>query len=290
MNGLFIVDKEEGMTSRDVVDEIIRKTETRKVGHTGTLDPIATGVLLVCVGKATKFVSYLTAKEKEYEAKVCLGVETDTLDRTGTIMKEEKVSLTEAEIDAVLASMIGKQEQEVPIYSAKRVNGKKLYEYAREHQEVELPKREIEVFELNRISPIEEREGHLFFTIRAKVSKGTYIRGLIRDIANSLHTVGSMEELRRTKQGSFSIEEATPISQLRLKDLYPISKIVEKIPSVVCDERLKKEILNGKILKNIYHQEMIVFKDEDGLLLAVYQIYEKDNDYIKPYVMLGGVE
>ena len=276
MNGLFIVDKEEGMTSRDVVDEIIRKTETRKVGHTGTLDPIATGVLLVCVGKATKFVSYLTAKEKEYEAKVCLGVETDTLDRTGTIMKEEKVSLTEAEIDAVLASMIGKQEQEVPIYSAKRVNGKKLYEYAREHQEVELPKREIEVFELNRISPIEEREGHLFFTIRAKVSKGTYIRGLIRDIANSLHTVGSME--------------ATPISQLRLKDLYPISKIVEKIPSVVCDERLKKEILNGKILKNIYHQEMIVFKDEDGLLLAVYQIYEKDNDYIKPYVMLGGVE
>ena len=151
MDGIFFIDKPKGITSRDVVNTIIRKTETRKVVHTGTLDPIATGVLIVCVGKATKLVDILTSEDKEYEAEICLGVETDTLDEEGTILKEELVEKGENEIDSVLASMIGEYDQEVPKYSAVKVGGKKLYEYARQNQEVALPSRWVSIFSLERI-------------------------------------------------------------------------------------------------------------------------------------------
>ncbi len=290
MNGLFIVDKEAGMTSRDVVNAIIRKTETGKVGHTGTLDPIATGVLVICVGKATKFVEFLSATEKEYEARICLGKETDTLDRTGTVLKEELVSLSDEEIDSTLMHFLGSYEQEVPKYSAVKVAGKKLYEYARAGKEVSLPKRVVEIKKIERITPVQRENGKIYFSIRVVVSKGTYIRSLIRDIATSLHTIGTMEELRRTRQGDFGIERAIPLDDLHLTDLIPISKFLDNIYTVVCDDVLKKDVLNGKILENIYHQGQVVFKDEEGLVLALYQTYEKDKNKIKPYIMLGGVE
>lgn len=290
MNGFFIIDKEAGMTSRDVVNAIIRKTETGKVGHTGTLDPIATGVLVICVGKATKFVEFLSATEKEYEARICLGKETDTLDRTGTVLKEELVSLSDEEIDSALMHFLGSYEQEVPKYSAVKVAGKKLYEYARAGKEVSLPKRVVEIKKIERITPIQRENGKIYFSIRVVVSKGTYIRSLIRDIATSLHTIGTMEELRRTRQGDFGIERAIPLDDLHLTDLIPISKFLDNIYTVVCDDVLKKDVLNGKILENIYHQGQVVFKDEEGLVLALYQTYEKDKNKIKPYIMLGGVE
>ena len=290
MNGIFIVDKEPNVTSRDVVDAIIRKTETRKVGHTGTLDPIATGVLVICVGKATKLVELLSATEKEYIASICLGKETDTLDRTGNILKEEEVSLEDERIDSVLNSFLGSYEQEVPKYSAVKVHGKKLYEYARNGEEVTLPKKTVEIRDIKRISDIRREEGKLFFSIKVVVSKGTYIRSLIRDIASKLETIGTMEELRRTRQGVFTIDEALPLEEIHLNHLLPISKVLDNFYTVICDDVLKKDVLNGKILKNIYHQDKVVFQDKEGLVLAIYQVYEKEPEMIKPYVMLGGVE
>ena len=145
MDGILLIDKPKGVTSRDVVNCVVKKLNIKKVGHTGTLDPIATGVLVICVGKATKLVNYLTSTEKEYIATVELGTKTDTLDNTGKIIEEQKATIKKEKILNVLESFKGKYVQEVPIYSAVKVNGKKLYEYARNGEKVELPKREVEV-------------------------------------------------------------------------------------------------------------------------------------------------
>ena len=189
MNGVFLVDKEAGVTSRDVVNEIIKKTETNKVGHTGTLDPLATGVLAVCVGRATKLVDYLTNADKTYIAEITLGIETDTLDLEGSVLKEEIPMITDENIFQAVMSMKGKYEQEVPIYSAIKVNGKKLYEYAREGIAVELPKREVEIYDISVVSPVVRENNKIVFSVECSVSKGTYIRSLVRDIAYKLNTI-----------------------------------------------------------------------------------------------------
>ena len=144
-DGILIIDKPKDYTSRDVVNIVSKKLNTKKVGHTGTLDPLATGVLVICVGKATKLVDYLTSTYKEYEAELILGIKTDTADITGNILKEEDSIKKKEEILETLNNMIGKYNQTVPIYSAVKINGKKLYEYAREGKEIELPKREVEI-------------------------------------------------------------------------------------------------------------------------------------------------
>jgi len=148
MDGIVLVDKKVGYTSRDIVNIISKKLNTKKVGHTGTLDPIASGVLIICVGKATKLVKLLTSEDKEYIATITLGILTDTLDTEGKILKEEKIHINKSDIEDVLNTMRGKYIQEVPIYSAIKVNGKKLYEYAREGKEVILPKREVNIYDI----------------------------------------------------------------------------------------------------------------------------------------------
>ena len=145
MDGIIVVNKPKGITSRDVVNNVCKLLNTKKIGHTGTLDPIATGVLVLCVGKATKLVEILTSNDKEYVATVKLGILTDTLDTAGTIIKKKHVNLDKNELEKVLNSFVGTYNQEVPIYSAIKINGKKLYEYAREKKEVILPKRMVEI-------------------------------------------------------------------------------------------------------------------------------------------------
>ena len=154
MNGILIIDKPKGITSRDVVNNVIKIFNTKKVGHTGTLDPLATGVLVVCVGKATKLVSELTSTDKEYIASVTLGIKTDTLDSMGSVLFSEDAIKAKEEIINVLNSFIGSYEQEVPIYSAVKINGKKLYEYAREGIDIELPKRKVEIKEIELLDDI----------------------------------------------------------------------------------------------------------------------------------------
>lgn len=290
MNGVFLVDKEAGVTSRDVVNEIIKKTETNKVGHTGTLDPLATGVLAICVGRATKLVDYLTSSNKTYIAEVTLGIETDTLDLEGKILKEEVVNCSDEDIIQVISSMLGKYEQEVPLYSAIKVNGKKLYEYAREGIPVELPKREVEIFNIKLIEPIIRENNRVIFSIECNVSKGTYIRSLVRDIAQKLNTVGIMSNLRRIKQGNFSIDDCKSMDDIRIADLVPIKELLKDCHMVVVDDVLKNDVLNGKLINNIYDSDEVVFIDKDDNVLAIYHTYDKDNTKIKPYIMIGGLK
>lgn len=290
MNGVFLVDKEAGVTSRDVVNEIIKKTETNKVGHTGTLDPLATGVLAVCVGRATKLVDFLTSADKTYIAEITLGIETDTLDLEGSVLKESFPNVSDNDIFEAVNSMKGKYNQEVPLYSAIKVNGRKLYEYAREGIPVELPKREVEIYDISVISPIIRENNKIVFSIECSVSKGTYIRSLVRDIAYKLNTIGIMSKLRRIKQGNFLIDDCKQIEDVRIADMIGIKELLKDCYMVTVDDILKKDILNGKIISNIYGKDEVVFIDSDELVLAIYQVYEKDNTKLKPYIMIGGLK
>ena len=290
MDGVFLVDKEKWVTSRDVVNEIIKKTENNKVGHTGTLDPIATGVLVICVGKATKLVNYLTASNKSYIAEVILGIETNTLDLEGDIIKEEIVTATDEEILNAVLAMKGKYEQEVPNYSAVKVNGRKLYEYAREGIPIKLPKREVEIFDIKLLGPIKRENNNIIFFFFFIVSKGTYIRSLIRDIAHKLNTVGIMSNLRRIKQGNFTIDDCKSIDDIRIADMIGIKEILKDSYMVTASDILKKDILNGKIIDNIYGRDEVVFIDSNDLVLAIYRTYDKDTTKLKPHIMIGGLK
>ena len=283
MNGVLVVNKEKDYTSRDIVNIISKTLKTKKVGHTGTLDPLATGVLVVTVGEATKISELLTSSFKEYIADIELGIETDTLDITGNILKEETVFKTKEEIENILSSMIGYYDQEVPIYSAVKINGKKLYEYAREKEEVELPKRKVEVKEIELLN-YRQKEDKVFFKMRCLVSKGTYIRSLIRDIATKLNTIGVMTDLIRTKQGKFNIEDAYTLEQIKQgkSHLIKIEDALD-IDIVEVDDYLKEKIQNGSILENRYPKDTILFKQNTAL--AIYKKYEKDPTKVKPWKM-----
>jgi len=269
MNGIAIINKKQGLTSRDVVNQISKKLNIKKVGHTGTLDPLATGVLVVCIGKATKLVDVLTDLDKEYEAGVCLGIETDTLDITGNILKEEDVIKTKEEIINTLNSFVGEYDQEVPIYSAVKINGKKLYEYARENIPVELPKRKVKIHNISLTSDVIYKNNKVYFSFKVKVSKGTYIRSLIRDIADKLNTIGTMTSLVRTKQGHFDIRNSTDIDNLKIIN---INECLKNYFTVITDDKLYKLVTNGVKLKNLYNENIVFFKDKNNNPLALYKL------------------
>ena len=216
MNGIILINKEKGCTSHDVVYKV-KKLTNSKVGHTGTLDPNATGVLPLLIGEATKISKYLINHDKEYEVVLELGKKTSTADVEGEIIEEKEIpteSLEEQYVKEILKTFIGKQEQTPPIYSAIKVNGKKLYEYARKGQEVKLEPRQIEIYGIELLN-INKTEKQINF--RVQCSKGTYIRSLCEDIAEKLGTVGFMKELKRTVVGNFKIENAITVEELRKK-------------------------------------------------------------------------
>lgn len=283
MNGVVIVDKPKGMTSRDVVNIVSKKYSTKKVGHTGTLDPIATGVLVLCIGKATKLVSRLTSLEKEYIATVILGEETDTLDITGNIIDDKICIKTQKEIEEVLKSFIGSYNQEVPKYSAVKINGKKLYEYAREDKNVILPKRIVHIKSIELLGNVTYKNNKTIFSFKCVVSKGTYIRSLIRDIAQRLNTVGIMSDLRRVKQGSFDIKNSIKLENLSNDDIISIRNILN-VKKVKLTSDIRKKILNGAPVENIYNEDEILFVDGDEI--ALYK--SKDNKLISEIMFKGG--
>lgn len=211
--GIIVMDKPADFTSFDVVAKLRGILHIKKIGHTGTLDPMATGVLVVCVGRATKLVSKLTAEEKIYEAGVLFGEKYDTGDITGKLIKKESAVITEDDFRTACQQFVGDIDQIPPMYSAKKVNGKKLYEYAREGIEVEREPERIHIYSI-------ELLGFDFphAQIRVHCSKGTYIRTLIEDMAEAAGTVGTMESLRRTKNGDLSIEDAVTFEQLEAAD------------------------------------------------------------------------
>ena len=287
MNGILLIDKPSGLTSRDVVNIIGKSLGTKKIGHTGTLDPLATGVMVLCVGKYTKLVEMLTSYNKTYEACIVLGIKTDTLDITGNILEERNVNISSQEILATLKKFEGAYNQEVPIYSAVKINGKKLYEYARENKTINLPKRLVNIFKIELISDVKQENGKTIFSIRCNVSKGTYIRSLINDIALSLNTIGVMKELRRIEQGNFKIDNCYQISDIENNNFkfVDLDMIFKDYFIVDIDEKKYEDIKNGKILENIYGENIIVFRYK-GKYISIYKKYEKGEKLIKPWKML----
>lgn len=285
MDGIVVVDKPSGYTSRDVVNIITKKFNTRKVGHTGTLDPLATGVLVICMGKALKICELITDYKKEYIADVIIGYETDMLDITGTKTKESIVDITKEQVINVLNSFLGESKQEVPMYSAIKINGKKLYEYARSGQEVQVPVRDINVYELELLSEVVKVDNYYEFKIRCVVSKGTYVRALIRDIGYRLGSYGTMKSLRRTVQGRFNIEMANTIEDI-LNDKYKIYSISDSlnIKKVIVNDDMAFKIKNGVWIDKYTEEDKVLFTLEDGTELAIYERSCKDNRIImKPW-------
>ena len=278
MNGILVVNKEKDYTSRDVVNILTKEFNTKKIGHTGTLDPLATGVLVVCIGKYTKLVSEITSYDKEYIAQIKLGIKTDTGDISGNVIDEKNFDITEEKIRKVLDSFIGKSIQTVPKYSAVKINGKKLYEYARNNENIELPKRKIEV---KKIELINFKEDIIEF--KATVSKGTYIRSLIEDICVKLNTVGTMNNLNRTRQGYFSIEESYSLEEIKNNEytLVDVEKILE-YPTYELTETEYGKVLNGCKINLSINVEKVILKYLDEIIA----IYIKNDEFYKPFVML----
>ena len=281
MNGILVVNKPNGITSRDVVNELCKILDTKKIGHTGTLDPIAQGVLVLCIGKATKLVEIITSNDKEYVAEVKLGVLTDTLDLDGNVIEERKITLNKNELKDTLNSFVGKYNQEVPIYSAVKINGKKLYEYARNNEEVTLPKREVEIKKIKLLELTNDS-----YKFKVLVSKGTYIRSLIKDINDKLGIIGSMSSLIRTKQGKFDINDSYTLEDIKNNNykLLSINDVLKNRKCVIIDDNLYNVIKNGSIIDNIYKDNLITFIYKDNVI-AIYKTYEKDNRKMKPYKM-----
>ncbi|MDD6323635.1 MAG: tRNA pseudouridine(55) synthase TruB [Bacilli bacterium] len=277
-NALLIINKPKDYTSRDIVNIISKKFQTKKVGHNGTLDPLATGVLVICLNRYTKLNEILSSKYKEYIATVKLGIATDTLDITGNVLEKRNIKLNKKDLINTLNKYITTYNQEVPIYSAVKVNGKKLYEYARKKEQVNLPKKEVQIKQIDLLNFNNDE-----FTFKCLVSKGCYIRSLIRDILNDLNVIGTMSNLQRTKQGVFSIKQANNLEEI-LKDNYKLYKIKDilDIPKVTIKDDLLKKVYNGVSIKGNY-PDTVLFVDENDEEIA---IYKKENDLLKMQILL----
>lgn len=275
MNGIINVYKEKGYTSHDVVAKLRGILKQKKIGHTGTLDPQAEGVLPVCIGNATKLCDLLTDKTKEYEAVLLLGVTTDTQDTTGAVLSEESVQVEEDKLRAIMEGFVGKSRQIPPMYSALKVNGKKLYELAREGKEVERKPRDIEIFSLDILEMQLPR-----VRFRVHCSKGTYIRTLCQDIGEKAGCGGCMEELLRTRVDRFSLAEAHKLSEIeQIRDagklseiLIPVDQMFLSYPKVTVLAKYQLALANGNSLtaQMLAGAEDVTAQIHNGALVRVY--------------------
>ena len=254
MDGILIINKHKGCTSHDIVHKI-KKITKEKVGHTGTLDPMATGVLPLLIGKGTLCSKYLIEHDKTYKATLKLGIETDTKDLEGRVIQEQAVDikiLEKSNVENILKSFVGKQEQIPPIYSAIKVDGKKLYEYAREGKEVRIQPRTIEIYDMN-LEKIDRDNKEIVFKVSC--SKGTYIRSLCSDVAKKLGTIGCMSDLERLSVGRFDINESITLETINNNieninnNLITIERLFDKSKNIILEDKKLKLFLNGVQLK-----------------------------------------
>lgn len=273
MHGILVVDKPTGVSSAQAVERVKRALRVRRAGHGGTLDPLATGVLPVCLGAATKLAQYLLADDKAYVADGLLGVETDTLDRTGRVLAERLVSITRDQLLAAIARRTGEQDQIPPMYSAIKQGGVRLYERARAGEEVERAPRRIRIDRLELVAFDPPR-----FTVEIACSKGTYVRSLVADLGTDLGCGAHLTELRRTRSGRFSIEQAVPLDRVGQagvdlrEHLIPMSAATE-LPSVTVPAELEGRIRTGVQLpvEALTSEDLEQFQllDSGGRLLAI---------------------
>ena len=309
MDGVLIIDKPAGMTSHDVVARVRRIISERRVGHTGTLDPFATGVLIVLVGRATRLAQFLNSSVKEYEAVIRLGFGTDTGDLTGkplTPVAEKTNPWRKDEIEAALASLRGEIEQMPPMYSAKKLDGKRLYELARRGEEVERQAVRVTIhsLELTRDAGqpfAQNTDGTTDIQVRVACSAGTYVRTLAEDLGKRLGVGAHVVELRRTKAGSFALTEATTLEQLeehvRHNSLHEVvitpDAAIQFLPSVSLNSLEVQRTHQGRPLKlesksqqTLGESDWVRMRDEAGLLVAV-GMYDSKADLVHPRVVLS---
>lgn len=285
MNGIVIIDKPAGWTSQDVTARLRRVFGTRRIGHGGTLDPMATGVLPVFVGRATRGVEFFEHAEKTYETELLLGVATDTEDTTGTVLFRREVSVTQARLDEVLERFRGEIMQIPPMYSALKVNGQKLCDLARKGRQVERQPRPVTIHELTLLS----REGDTL-RLRVRCSKGTYIRTLCADIGEALGCGGCMQALRRTQAGEYTIAEAVPLQQLLESPepetyLRDVDTMFRGYPGVKLTANQEKRCRNGNAFSvtlpggtyRAYSQSgefLMLAKVEDGVMSTIKSFFD----------------
>lgn len=291
IHGVINVYKEQGFTSHDVVAKLRGIVGQKKIGHTGTLDPDAVGVLPVCLGRATKLCDMLTDKDKVYEAVMLLGVETDTQDTTGQILKSSETDeITEEQVRAAVLDFVGDYNQVPPMYSALKINGKKLYELAREGKTVERAARRVQIFDIEILSIALPR-----VTMKVHCSKGTYIRTLCHDIGQKLGCGACMEKLTRTKVSRFEIKDSLTLAQIevlkkedRLSEiLIPIDQMFANYPSIIVSGEAARLAYNGNGIKdrdvrkdeNILDEAYVRVYDDVEDFIGVYQYYEKEREY-----------
>lgn len=270
MDGLLLLNKDLDMTSHDLVNIVRRQFDQKRVGHTGTLDPNATGLMVIALGKSTKLVNYLQTDSKEYILEMKLGLLTDTLDIWGKIIENVEFNKpSQEEVEKVVKSFLGKIKQKPPMYSAIKVKGQKLYKLARAGQTIDVPSRQVEIYEIELLKYEET------IKIRVLCSSGTYIRSLCLDIANKLDTVGTMTSLVRTKIGEFDLSDASTVAELR-SDKYKViepEKALSKYP--VYEYNNLSDIKNGRKI-NIETKHDLVLIKVMGEALAFYERAEGD--------------
>jgi tRNA pseudouridine55 synthase len=295
VNGLLIIDKPAGITSHDVVARVRRALKTKRVGHTGTLDPFATGVMVVLVGKATRLAQFLDKDEKEYEAVVKFGFETDTGDNTGqrtadSALQAEEIAerLENIDWESVLQKFRGSIEQIPPMYSAKKVEGKKLYELARQGVEIERKPVTVNIAKLELIDSA-LRTPHSA-VLRVACSAGTYIRTLAEEIGREIGVGAHLTALRRTRAGRFSIDEATRLDEVSEADLRPVEQAVEHLPEFVLREDRVAKTLNGMSTRDLSgtftEGQQIRMTSPTGELIAIGN-YDDSEKVVQPKVVLG---
>lgn len=302
MEGVLLLNKPVGMTSHDCVAKMRKLAKTKKVGHTGTLDPDVTGVLPICLGRATKIVEYLTASSKTYEAEVTIGISTTTEDASGEIVEQRNVTspLSKLQVEQVLNSMLGQIEQVPPMYSAVKVKGSKLYEYARAGIEVERPVRQITITDICLLGDVTNTDSLSKFKFRVTCSKGTYVRTLAVMIGERLGYPAHMSKLVRTKSGQFDLADCLSFEEIETKvengtiqeSLLSIGEALKDLPKFIIHDTLSKKVKNGAVLElpSQFHDfepgAPIVLYDDEDRCLAIYAKHPTKHHLMKPIKIL----
>ena len=283
--GFLAVDKPRGITSHDVVDRVRRATGIRKVGHTGTLDPIATGVVVVAIGGATRLIRFLQDLDKEYVATACFGVVTDSLDADGEVIESQAMAVTREDVEGLIPRFLGEVQQVPPMVSALKKDGTRLYELARQGVEVEREARTVVIHQLEILDV--EAGDHPLVRFRVVCGKGTYVRSLADDMARELGGIGAhLRALRRTRNGVFGEEQAVSLDDLEgwRQHLLDSSQALAFLPAVTVDEETARRVGNGRPLDQPTTPGAFRVIDQSGRLLAVYR---SDDGVARPEVVLG---
>lgn len=276
MNGFLLIDKPKGWTSQDVVAHLKRKLGLKKCGHSGTLDPNTTGLLVVACNEATKMLKLINEHDKAYITTIVFGMNSNTLDTSGEILEDFKMEITEGDIDIALSELINQKSQVPPMVSAIKINGKRLYQYERKNQIIDVPARDVKIYELVKLAPLRYIDGHFEIDLLIRCSKGFYVRSFARDLGVALGGKAIMKELRRINSGDFNIDDSVPLKDVTINDIIPITTIFNYFDKLEVNDYIAHLAKNGVVFdaRQIKTDKpFYVFHKND--IIAIYEVVEE---------------